>query len=289
MSRLFNEITSNLRRVHVYSSVRGTPSFAAELLTLNTGNRPFTERYAKDIATDMKRGDWRFNGDMNVRISKTGKLLNGQHTLTGIVWSDTEQVLNIQTGLDDDVFDLIDIHKRRSARDVLHIAGFSNGSVISGAIRIIKAYNDGRLGNVRLDEIRGTKRITNHDLVQWMKTNDANLMQECARQGTNLYVKPKLLSPGIICAFLYLFSRRNRDAAQFFWNAFSTGENLSTSSNPAIYLLREKAITWVSNRAITNTEKFACIIKAWNAYRAGTDIRRLTWSIDRDEFPRISN
>lgn len=289
MSRLFNEITTNLRRVHIYGSVMVSPSLATELLTLNSGNRPFSEQDAKDKATDMKNGKWRFNGDMSVRVSKTGKLLNGQHTLTGIVWSDKGQVLNIQTGLDDDVFDTIDIHKKRTGRDVLHIAGFADGNVISGAIRIIKAYHAGRLTLSRHNNDRSRNRTTNHDLVEWMRTNDAALMQECAKQGRNLYSKPRLLGPSIIAAFLYLFSRKNREVAQFFWNAFSTGENISTTSHPAIYLLREKAIGWVTNRAVTNTEKFACVIKAWNAYRERSPIRRLSWNIDRDEFPRIGN
>lgn len=285
MSKVFDQVRGNFRSMNLFPSINITPSLAAELLTLNTDNRPMRDNITAGYATDMKKDKWTFNGDI-IRISRSGRLLDGQHRLAAIIKSEKPQVFHIQTGLKDETFDVIDTGKVRSATDIFHIAGHTSGGHLATAIRLIKDYYGGRL-MVRPGH-KSTQRPTNHNLIEWMKDNNEALLKDCVSQSIRLHSKAKLLGPGTIGAFMYLFSLKDREHAQYFWNLVFSGENISSIYHSMIYLLREKMIAWTTTtKIITNTEKYACIIKAWNDYRAGKEIKRLSWSVERDEFPKI--
>lgn len=285
MNISFEELVENPKRLQVFEGVRVTPSLARKLLELNTSNRPLSAKRVKAFSEQMTKGNWRFTGD-TLKISKTKKLLDGQYRLSSIVESNTSQTYNIQIGLPDEVFDVLDTGKNRNASDIMAIAGYPLYGILSGAIKLVISYDKNKLGL-----IHGARASTNRDVSEWPERHDMKLMQECAQMGSHLYnTGIRVFAPSTYAGFLYLFARKNKDMAFSFFNKLASGEDISFLRDSSIYLLREKLISMLTSPKLnryTQQEKYALLIKAWNAYRNKDDIRRLSWR-DDERFPRIS-
>ena len=62
-----------------------TPELAEQYLTKNTNNyRSMSNSVVNAYATDMKTGNWKFNGD-SIKFNKSGILVDGQHRLAAIM------------------------------------------------------------------------------------------------------------------------------------------------------------------------------------------------------------
>ena len=85
-----------------------TPAMAQELLLMNTFNRPLSAAKVAKYAALMKAGAWAYNGEGSISISRTGKLLNGQHRLHAIVNSGVACLMVIAHGVLDSAFATID-------------------------------------------------------------------------------------------------------------------------------------------------------------------------------------
>lgn len=99
-----------------------TPEFARQLLELNTANRPISRREVERLKAILAGGQWRYNGE-SIKISDTGKVLDGQHRLIAIAESGVAADLRIETGLPDDVFTTLDQGRKRTGGDVLAVRG----------------------------------------------------------------------------------------------------------------------------------------------------------------------
>jgi hypothetical protein len=94
-----------------------------------------------------------------------------------------------------------------------------------------------------------------------------------------------LTSIGLTSALHFLCSKKDKAAADAFWLAVATGENLS-KSNPA-YVLRERLINNRRDvRKIGQIDVAAICIKAWNCSRDGKRCGTLKWS-KKEEFPKV--
>jgi hypothetical protein len=102
-----------------------TPQIAKTLLEHNTHNRPLNLPHVKFLAKQMKQGQWKMDGDP-IKVSATGRILDGQHRLHAIVESDTTQQIIILYNVPDESFSVIDTGRVRQAADVLSITGYSD-------------------------------------------------------------------------------------------------------------------------------------------------------------------
>ncbi len=121
-----------------------TPEKAKELLQGNTHNRNLSKSRVADLAAQMKNNKWLCNGD-TIRVSKTGRLLDGQHRLNAIIASNTTQKMLLVTGLPDEVFTTIDVGAVRRSGDFLKIGGFINSNTLAASALAMISYE--RTGN----------------------------------------------------------------------------------------------------------------------------------------------
>lgn len=288
MTQTFQKIQQNLDKETLLPKVEITPELASELLGINKTNRPLRRKIVSKYARAMKDGKWRFTGDV-VRISKTGNLLDTQHRMHAIVESGIPQYYNIQTGLEDDVFQVIDTGKNRTAPDVLSMLGMTSASVAATAIRTIINFDKG-LFNTYNDPARSAvnERPDNVDIAQWLQLNGHDELEECMSVGSRLYTKYRFLAHSDITAFLYIFGREDVDKARQFFEHLMTGVNASPDRNSAIYFLRERLLQWQiqPRTAGTRRERYALLVKAWNYFKTGKEVKRLNWR-SMDGFPKI--
>lgn len=287
MSRILNEIKENINNVKVFPSVTITPNIATELLKLNTANRPIKDAKVKEYAKRMTEGKWLFNGE-NIVISRSGKLQNGQKRCLAIIESGMSQVYNIQTGIQDRAFDTMDDGQPRSAGDALAILGYNNTASLSGMIRIIMVHE--RVGLAK-SRVGGSKvKISNTEMVEWMTEHDTDYVVFLHQNANRIYRYSKLMTTSTLGGLLYILAkedRRDLDKTIRFFEKVYSGEDISMSNYPSIYLLREKLIQWkTASFDIDNTVKYANIIKAWNIFKAGGTTRRLAWS-NVEDFPVV--
>lgn len=121
MTSGFAAITQIMRNIQRewcgYLSI--TPSDAEEILKFNTANRDIRKSVVRDLAAAMRRGEWKTT-HQGISISKTHRLLDGQHRLLAIVESGITCLIQVTTGQPDENFQEIDRHSRRTMADSFH-------------------------------------------------------------------------------------------------------------------------------------------------------------------------
>lgn len=97
-----------------------TPEVASRLLENNEGNRRVRPAVVTKYAAAMIYGSWRATPEAII-VSKTGKLLNGQHRLHAIIKAGVAIPLFLVRNVEDGVFEALDRGATRSAADALGI------------------------------------------------------------------------------------------------------------------------------------------------------------------------
>lgn len=98
-----------------------TPEEARFVLDkLNPSNRHVRTTHVNKLATDMKNGDWQFNGD-TIAFDQEGHLIDGQHRLAACVQSGVDLVTLVVWGLEHEVIRTKDDNIRRSFGDFLKL------------------------------------------------------------------------------------------------------------------------------------------------------------------------
>ena len=237
-----------------------TPEIASEMLECNTRNRPLTEPHVASLVKEMKGGRWKINGDM-IRISVDGMILDGQHRLTAVVRSGMTIQSWVIDGLPNDVFDTIDVGKRRSSGDTLVCRGEQNAHRLSAALIMIDKYMTGR--------VEKTVKYSNTEVEGLLaKYPDVRLSLMTSTNGKGL------LLPSVLDACHYLFSKKDPALTEVFMEKIFKGVGLEEGD--PFYVLRERLlVNSHSNAKLPKAFVMCLCIKAWNNARQGNKISKL--------------
>ena len=239
-----------------------TPVIAETILSGNTHNRPIRNSVIDDYADQMKRKQWLLNGEAIV-IDTSGKLLDGQHRLWACIESKSEFETVVVRGVDPETFATIDTGSKRSAGDVLHIAGLTkNHKTVAAAACICLDY---RVGNLSGSGKSLRRKASRQDILKFCEKNpQLQRWVEDASVGTS-WVKSYAAN---VAAVIYLGSLKYREQAEEFMLGWMTGENLGSKS--PILALRNRLGT---EKRMSRAWRIGLIIHAWNAF---VDKRPLT-------------
>ena len=252
-----------------------TPAAAKKLLEYNIENRALNSIHVDELAREMKSGRWKINGD-TIRISDTGKIIDGQHRLVAVVKTGITIQSWVIEGLPDDVFDTIDLNKRRSGGDTLGCMGEINAYRLNSALILVDKYMTGR--------VEKSVSYSNSEIKELL------LKYPKLRDSIQSKVKgKKLILPSVMDACHYLFSQKNPDEAHFFMDRVLRGSALKEGEPE--YVLREKLVSnSLAKAKLSKAHVFALCIKTWNHMRAGNKIQHLKLN-ERDgkliEFPVV--
>ena len=227
----------------------------------------------------MTAGLWKEETGEAIKIASDGSLLDGQHRLVALIKANITIMFLIISGLEKEVFSVLDSGKVRSAGDVLHIAGVANANNTAAAIR---RYLNLRSGRAVLRTLRGFSNAEVLSLYQ----NRFKFWDAAVSMGEKWYSDSKriLTMSELVGIYAHFFDIDPDDAFKFM-TTFTNGVGLE-ADNP-IYLLREKLLFAKLNTRfnLIQSIKTALIIKAWNYYRSGKRLKMLKFDIERDEFP----
>lgn len=252
-----------------------TPEMAEQLLNDRAPNRSVSSAVLNKYARDMAAGRWRLNGQ-TIKISRQGRLLDGQHRLEAAKKAKTAFPAIIVEGLTEGILGTLDIGRRRAMSDVLRERGESNTIIFASALRwlwmiennIVLAANSSPSSGELLEMLERRPGIR------------SSLKQVAAIR--------QIMGSGIAAALHRTFADKDEDRADTFFARLTDGVNLAPDS-PILHLRERLLRTRASNRVrLAEAERVALSIKAWNAYRADKPMQLLVWrnrGVAREPLP----
>jgi len=256
-----------------------TPELATEWLAKNKTNRRINELHLRFLVEEIVSGRWKCNGDA-IRFDDAGNLLDGQHRLMAITRTGKPLEFVVVTGLDHNSFATMDVGKKRSWSDALSVLGEDNPILLaSSAAACLKYLNN---------KIHWATRFSNQEIINFIEENPS--LRSFVLEMSN---KRAFLSPAIAVACKFLFSQKDKGAANIFFDKLYSGANLEETD--PVYILRERLLeNYSASKKMSGGAVMGIVIKAWNAKRSGTPIKRLRFSISShrkerqgEAFPEI--
>lgn len=250
------------------------PQLARQLYAGNTENqRRVSKANLAKVEQSIRTGLFVLNGESIIQ-SISGKLLNGQHRVLGVIntgigiW--TVLVLNVP----DEYFHTIDCGKARSFADVCQISGDPESITLSSCIQ--------RLAEYFTDESTvGVAQPIPHARLFQVREMCPGLIDSVRAVGPAQKVIAKSRTAWLHYAAHAKFPA---EANRFFE---SLGSGVGLRSDSAVWMLRERMLKDRASKAKLSTrEAIALLIKAWNAYLDDVPLKVLRWS-DGEPFPRV--
>lgn len=245
-----------------------TPKIAAYWLReFNSHNRNLRDRGVSSLAIDIVTGGWDLNGD-TIRFSTDSVMIDGQHRCTAVAQSGIPVPIILVTGLEPVAQDTVDTNMRRSFADALRLAGEPDPLKLAGVTAAVCRWKAGLLrggGKVNLS-INILKRVL-HDHPEIRDS-----MPVIRRVSKKIGPMPQ----SMIGLAWWLFNGIDAEDAEDFFTKLCEGAGLE-STDP-IWVLREiLKDNATAKRRLPSPEVLAYVIKAWNAYREGRQIKQLAW------------
>ncbi len=258
-----------------------TPQLAEKWLKKNTHNRGVVHSRVDQYAADMKRGEWRVNGE-TIKLAADGRVLDGQHRLLAVLEAEVAIQSLVITGLEDTAQETMDQGRGRSLADVFKLRGEKYSNPLATSARVLALYE--LYGQIVQPAYEAPPSI-----MQASRALERNPELRDSVAFVYLLRKPWMPSSHM-GALHFLFATVDAEAANDFVTKLSTGAELHRAH--PIYVLREMLLKAHMDRTpIVQRTQLALLIKTWNAYMAGDEVTRLHWTpggAHPEAFPQIS-
>ena len=246
---------------------------AADWFSRSNGNRIHGVRHIDRLSRAISTGKWQFNGE-TIIFSKDGILLDGHGRLEAAAKSERSIVALVVYGIPEQAFATMDTGIVRRCSDVLTINGEPNAV---------------RLASAGLNLWRHSKGAMNY------KTSQPNTDEVIATINANQGVKDslrwissrKLVKIGSFVALHYLFSKIDPSAANVFFDAVQTAENMKRD-DPRLQLHKILTLNCGATRKLPPDYLIAVTIKAWNLWRQGSTVKTMLYRAE-EGFPEIAS
>jgi hypothetical protein len=257
------------------------PVTAQADLDAGAKNRPRNEFRAERIAADISAGHWRENGETLV-YDETGRLMDGQTRLRACILANKPLVSYCVFGVPYVVFPSLDTGRSRSGGDIAGLLGFKNCHAIAAVARLIIRYQRGVLTTTGSSTI-----IPNEEIKSYLKRNRERLSaaMEFVQKRRGGIVG--LLPISQVAFVFYMNAEKHRSKAEEFVEKLATGAELAQQS-PILILRRRMEGLRGEKHLLTEPQKLALVIKAWNAFLAGKSTSLLKWNAEVETFPKFS-
>lgn len=259
-----------------------TPKLAEKYLKTNTVNRRVKPNVITKYANEMSGGRWRKDTGETIKISHTGRLLDGQHRLMAVIESGKNIEMLVANDVPDDNFKVIDTGVSRNASDSFRIEGISSYTLIPAIIGLWHVLKKGGRGGGEAHKAPSV--IVTLDLY-----HKRPLFWDATAEKADGWYRAfnRIIYPKIIGALYVIFNEISPEDAEAFWEQLCTGINVK---NTTISYLRNKLINdKLSPRKMGRNFKLALIIKTWNYFRKNDTpdgARNLKFDPSKESFPK---
>lgn len=243
------------------------PDQARRWLAHNDRNRTLNVAKAVKLADDMTAGRWMFDG-ATIRFAADGTLLDGQHRLTAIALADQTVLMLVVTGLDPASQDVMDTGRRRSAADMFTIAGHDNAVALAAVARLAVAWDNGTIKHSGSQIGGSISNAVIRDAV-----NADPLIAAAAGMAVRLAKKIGADPSAVGFAAWLLINVDPIAASEFLADVAEWRTN--GAGDPRHALLARLRAAKDRGERLTPIEQAFFIVRAWNAWRAGKELKVL--------------
>lgn len=233
---------------------------ADNFLKKNIINRPINQYRIKKYADQMRRGEWKMNGE-SIIVGTGGELLNGQHRLLAISSFGLKIRMLFCFNVEPDTFDTIDTGDGRSGADVLAMKGIDRltANALSVCIRldILMKYSGSISGQTRLQS-----KITPQAISMAEESNPRYLE---AVEFVQKFPKKNLILPGSAFSFLaYRFFRIDESFSDEWLSGLISGIGIESESDTRVWIRNMfwREMNSVKKRSLRH--KIGIVIRAWH-------------------------
>lgn len=252
------------------SVIRVTPEMARAWLERNQNNRPIHNAIVEKYAEDMRNGNWQLNGQ-TIKIARSGRLLDGQHRLKGIIKANVSIDTFVVTGLSEDVFTTIDVGIKRTTAQILQQLHYKNSGALAAAARWLIVIQDKlNIKEGSVSEANIIEAVEQHPLL---------------KKYVAIPQKEKLLISGSLGAVTLAAEKYGERTVDKFLAGFLSGANLKEGS-PELELRTRLIASMKSVSKLTTEAKIVITIKALKAFAAGKTVTLLRYST-AENFPEL--
>ena len=237
-------------------------------------------------------GKWVLNGSPIV-FSNKGKLLDGVARLRACVIANTSIDTVVVRGVDDDAFDTIDAFSRRTLSDNLKMQGFTNTAYLGKiARRLIVGDKHGGLEDSSVERNTKANKYSVEDYIDFIRAYEDRILSYRGF-ATALHERFEGVSDTIFAVVLdSLGNADNPDLIAFVEQLLGESDACQPVSMLSERLVKETTAADMSSdrKRTSDRELAALMVKAWNAYMDGTDIKTLrfrTGGARPERFPEI--
>ena len=256
-----------------------SPAVAKEYLEKNTANYrkvnwQVVDRYAKDMADGM----WLENGSP-IAISKSGKLLDGQHRLYAIIKSGLTMNILVVEDVDDTAITTYDDHSKRTdtqAATAADIGGYARSTQALSMTAILLTGS--------IDIRNASKRTTKQHKLRFLNKNqvEVDAVAQAVFCGANTLTKKASVLLGAWCLFV---NGEKCEKLKEFFSVVNNGFPIDGKDcSPCIVLrnqlLNERAVGWSSDH---DKKDFNSTIRAYVDFKKGNRRKReyepMAWTV----------
>lgn len=265
--------------------LRISPAMAEGFLKKNLKNRTLRAARVAIYVDEMTRGEW-LDTHQGIAFDTSGNLVDGQHRLAAMVESGKTYTLPVTFNVSERAVAAMDTVSPRTAADILTMEGHPYGNRLAALCGFLKEYdkmmsapNPGQGGTPwhgRLKTTEAQEFITTHPKVLSVISEVSKTMK-----GVPTNVR-------FIDGCYYLFREIDPSSARIFVEQFVYGLNLTPNSPWRV--LRERLLqnklTQNKNRKLNGKTILAYMFKAWNAWRAGAEVKTFHFKAN-EKFPTL--
>lgn len=260
-----------------YEVVEVTPALADEWLGRNTHNRNLRENAVLAYARDMESGNWAENGE-SIKFAQDGTLLDGQHRLQAISRAGVTVRMLVVTHLPHSTQETMDDGRKRTLADALALRGETHAVALAAVLRRALLWERGVFRN------HGSFVPTNAECLAYLARHSH--IRDSAAIGVALR-GPTKLPTSVLSLSHWLFSRIDTEDAVWFFDRLGSGAGLPLD-HPVLVLRKRALEIWREPTRTPDDALLAFLIKTWNAYRDGEQIKILrfrTGGANPEKFP----
>ncbi len=215
-----------------------TPELAEVYLGHNYDNRKLDPPTVMRYAQAMRAGKWKLS-HQGIAFDVTGKLADGQHRCEACKISQTPFETFVIRNAPPDMFDVVDVGKRRSAGDTMGLLGVKQRQVTASALKVMKNYSVAqRTTGMSLYQAMRLS-MENYELPLWFEMYPG--IAEFVGAGVALQKQARCLrSSAAVVATLYLHSLEHPMETQTFVEAVLSLTNLEPYTGPWHIMKREQ-------------------------------------------------
>lgn len=263
------------------------PEKAQVYLNKSGGNRDISMTSVSRYAKAMEDGDWLLNG-LPIVFDTEGRLIDGHHRLHACIKAGVPFVTFVVRGVENKASATIDCGRHRKVSQLIGMRGVKHSTSVAASLQFVYRLTNGLQIGEKNAVTCGRTNKSNLDMVRFYEV-DSEGFNEAGDKGQYYYRKARILSPSTIGGTYYYLVKCCGYSKDFVSRFFDELMSLDTSSVPTIDLLRKKLIANVTSKQTKLTTKviFALLVKTWNCYASGRDIKVLNFNPEKEVYPEF--